>query len=523
MGGQQGELKGPNLRDGIALSDLLEGKATLGHADGEAVIVVRRGKEAFAIGATCTHYGGPLAEGLVEGDTVRCPWHHACFSLRTGEAERAPALNPVNCYAVEHRGDKLFVLSKKEPAPPNTADSPAADRPKGGHPKTIVIVGGGAAAQAAAEMLRREGFAGQITMLSSDTVGPVDRPNLSKDYLAGTAPEEWIPLRPSEFYREKDIDLQLDVRATLLDLERKEIRTDSGKTVSFDALLLATGAEPNKLPIPGADLPHVRYLRTLGDTRAIIERTKDAKRAVVIGGSFIGLEAAAALRARGMEVHVVAPESRPLEPVMGREVADMVRALHEEHGVIFHLENSARSIDEKEVTLASGAKLAADLVVVGIGVKPRLDLAERAGLAIDRGVAVDELLQTSSPGIFAAGDIARWPDPYSGQKIRVEHWVVAERLGQIAAKNMLGQKVVCKVVPFFWSQHYDVPIAYVGHAKRWDRTDVTGDVSKRDCTVALRGNGKTLAVITVGRDLDSLKAELAFEQGDTDTLAALGI
>jgi NADPH-dependent 2,4-dienoyl-CoA reductase/sulfur reductase-like enzyme len=207
---------------------------------------------------------------------------------------------------------------------------------------------------------------------------------------------------------------------------------------------------------------------------------------------------------------------------MGREIAEMVRALHEEHGVIFHLENTPRSIDEKEVVLANGDKIAADVVVAGIGVRPRLELAERAGLAVDRGVVVDELLQTSVPGIFAAGDIARWPDPYAGQKIRVEHWVVAERLGQIAAKNMLGQKVPCKIVPFFWSQHYDVAINYVGHAKRWDRTDIAGDVSKRDCAVALRAGGKTLAVITIGRDIDSLRAEVAFEKGDLDTLAALG-
>jgi NADPH-dependent 2,4-dienoyl-CoA reductase/sulfur reductase-like enzyme/nitrite reductase/ring-hydroxylating ferredoxin subunit len=513
MGGQQGELKGPNLREGVALTDLAEGKATLGHADGEAVIVVRQGQEVFAIGATCTHYGGPLADGLVDGDSVHCPWHHACFNLRTGEAERAPALNPVDCFAVEQREGKLFVLSKK----PRTAP-----KPSGAHPKTIVIVGGGAAAQAAAEMLRREGFAGSLTMLSADTVGPVDRPNLSKDYLAGTAPEEWIPLRPQEFYGENQIDLQLDTRATLVDPQRREVRTDSGKTFSFDALLLATGAEPNKLSIPGAELSHVRYLRTLADSRAIIDRAKTAKRAVVIGGSFIGLETAAALRTRGIEVHVVAPESRPLEQVTGREIADMVRALHEEHGVIFHLENTPRSIDEKEVTLASGEKIAGDLVVAGIGVKPRLDLAERAGLAIDRGITVDELLQTSAPGIFAAGDIARWPDPHTGQKIRIEHWVVAERLGQIGARNMLGQKVPCKIVPFFWSQHYDVSISYVGHAKRWDRTDIAGDVSKRDCTVALRAGGRTLAVITIGRDIDSLRAELAFEKGDLDTLAALG-
>jgi NADPH-dependent 2,4-dienoyl-CoA reductase/sulfur reductase-like enzyme/nitrite reductase/ring-hydroxylating ferredoxin subunit len=513
MGGQDGELKGPNLREGVALGELVEGTPLLGHTDGEPVVVVRRGKEAFAVGANCTHYGGPLAEGLVEGDTIRCPLHHACFNLRTGEPERAPALNPVSCYAVEQRGDKLYVLGKKEVA---------VTPPAGSHPKKVVIVGGGAAAQAAAEMLRRDGFTGDITMLSADPVGPVDRPNLSKDYLAGTAPEEWIPLRPPEFYGENKIDLQLDVRVNLLDVLRKQVMTDAGKSIPFDALLLATGAEPNKLAIPGSELPHVRYLRTLADSRAIIARAEGKKRAVVIGGSFIGLEAAAALRTRGIEVHVVAPESRPLEPIMGREIADAVRALHEEHGVVFHLETTARSIDEKEVTLASGVKLAADLVVVGIGVRPRLELAERAGLSVDRGVVVNEMLETSAPGIFAAGDIARWPDPHTGQDIRVEHWVVAERLGQIAAKNILGQRVPCKIVPFFWSQHYDVTIHYVGHAKRWDRTDVAGDISKRDCTVALRSGNRTLAVITIGRDLESLKAEAAFENGDLEALASFG-
>ncbi len=515
MGEAKVELTGPNFGQGVPLAEIAEGKPVLGHTEGEAVVVVRQRQEVFAIGATCTHYGGPLAEGLVDGDTVRCPWHHACFSLRTGEAIAAPALNPVTCWSVEQRGDRLYVLSKKKETSMATASA--------AHPGSIVIVGGGAAGQAAAEMLRREGYLGKITMVSADTSGPVDRPNLSKDYLAGTAPEEWIPLRPPEFFEQHRIELVLGETVVSLNTHAKTAHTASGKIFSYDALLLATGAEPVKLPIPGSDLPHVHYLRTLADSRAIIDKAKQAKRAVVIGSSFIGLEAAASLRARNIEVAVVAPEARPLEAVMGRQIGDFIRGLHEQHGVVFHLENTARSIGADGVLLTNGSTLPADLVVVGIGVKPRTEAAEKAGILADRGILVDEYLQTSVPAIFAAGDIARWPDPHSGQKIRVEHWVVAERQGQIAAKNMLGQKVRCNIVPFFWSQHYDVAISYVGYAKRWDRTDLSGSVEARDCTVALRTGSKTLAVITIGRDHQSLEAEVAFEHGDERALSSFGM
>jgi apoptosis-inducing factor 3 len=511
MGGASTELSGPNFGEGVKIGDVAEGAPVLGHAEGEAVVLVRRGEEAFAVGATCTHYGGPLAEGLVDGDTIHCPWHHACFSLRTGEAIAAPALNPVNCWSVERRDDRLFVLSKKVTAP---------KKPSGPHPSQIVIVGGGAAGHAAAEMLRREGYEGKLVMLSADPSPPVDRPNLSKDYLAGNAPEEWIPLRPPEFFTKNRIELELGTRVSAINPRAKVVMTESGASFPFDALLLATGGEPVKLTVPGSDLAHVHYLRSLADSRGIIEASKTAKRAVVVGASFIGLEAAASLRTRGLEVHVVAPEARPLESVMGTEVGDLVRALHEEHGVVFHLENTVRSIGTESVTLSTGITLPADLVVAGIGVRPRTELAEKAGLAVDRGVIVDEYLETNAAGVFAAGDIARWPDPHSGQKLRVEHWVVAERQGQIAARNMLGQRVPCKFVPFFWSQHYDVSISYVGHAKRWDRTDVSGSVSARDCTVALRAGNKTLAVITIGRDAESLRAEVAFERDDARTLAA---
>ena len=512
MGGQQGELSGPDFRAGVPLAQLTEGAATLGHADGEAVIVVRRGQELFAVGATCTHYGGPLAEGLVAGDTVRCPWHHACFSLRTGEALAAPALNPISCWSVERRGDKVYLLGKKEPT---------AKRHAGTEPRSVVVVGGGAAAQAAVEMLRREGYQGSITMLSADASSPVDRPNLSKDYLAGTAPEEWIPLRPPEFFAEQRIDLVLGARVSRIDTTAKVVHADGGKSYAYDKLLLATGAEPVKLSVPGSQSSHVHYLRTLADSRAIIQKAQSAKRAVVVGASFIGLEVAASLRAREIEVHVVAPERLPLERVMGARLGDFIRKLHEEHGVQFHLQETVTKIEPKSVLLKGGSTIEADLVVIGIGVRPLTELAEAAGLATDRGVLVNTLLETSTPGVFAAGDIARWPDVHTGERIRVEHWVVAERQGQIAARNILGQKVPCDIVPFFWSQHYDVALSYVGHAESWDREDLDGDLNQRDGTVALRKGDKTLAVVTIGRDLASLRAEAAFERRDSAALSAL--
>ena len=349
-------------------------------------------------------------------------------------------------------------------------------------------------------------------MLSSDAAAPVDRPNLSKDYLAGSAPEDWLPLRPDSFYDEAGIELRLNTEVIGIDTKARHVVTASGGNVAYDRLLLATGAEPVRLPIPGADQPHVHTLRSLADCRAIIDTAKGVRRALVIGASFIGLEVAAALRARNIEVHVVAPEKRPMERVLGPEMGDFVRALHEEHGVIFHLGDTVVAIDGKRATLKSGGVLEAGLVVVGIGVRPRLALAERAGLAIDRGILVNAFLETSVAGIYAAGDIARWPDPHSEQNIRVEHWVVAQRQGQTAALNMLGQREKFDAVPFFWSQHYDVPINYVGHAEQWDEIAIDGDINAKDCLLTYKHKGRVLAVASIFRDLASLQAEVKMER-----------
>jgi NADPH-dependent 2,4-dienoyl-CoA reductase/sulfur reductase-like enzyme len=442
-------------------------------------------------------------------DTVRCPWHHACFSLRTGEALHPPALSPVPCWAVEQRDGKLFVTTKKEAPAPKKRSSAA---PAAGLPERIVIVGGGAAGFAAAAKLRREQYQGSIVMLSNDDAPPVDRPNLSKDYLAGNAPEDWVPLRPASFYSDNNIELHLDASVIGIDTRSREVALAEGSKIRFDRLLLATGADPIRLSIPGADLPHVCTLRSLADCRAIIARAKTARRAVVLGASFIGLEVAAALRARGIEVHVVAPEKRPMERILGQQIGDFVRALHEEHGVVFHLEDTAGAIDHNRIALKSGGTLDADLVIAGIGVRPRTELGEKAGLRLDRGVIVDAYLETSVPGLFAAGDIARWPDPHSGENIRVEHWVVAERQGQTAALNMLGHREKFTAVPFFWSQHYDVPINYVGHAEKWDELTIDGDVMAKDCLLRYKRNGRVLAVASIYRDVESLEAEVAMER-----------
>jgi NADPH-dependent 2,4-dienoyl-CoA reductase/sulfur reductase-like enzyme/nitrite reductase/ring-hydroxylating ferredoxin subunit len=476
-----------------------------GHVGEETVLLARRGNDVFAMGATCSHYGGPLADGLLVDDTVRCPWHHARFSLRSGEAIGAPAFNPLPCWRVEQRDGKVIVRGKIEPAA-----GPA--RSTGEKSERVMIVGGGAAGFAAAEMLRREGFAGSVTLLSSDENAPYDRPNCSKDYLAGNAPEDWMPLKPPEFYTEHAITLELGAEVTAIDAKARQVTLAGGRNIAFDKLLLATGAEPVRLDIPGAGEPHVHVLRSLTDARAIIAAAKTARSAVVIGASFIGLEVAASLRARELEVHVVAPEQRPMERVLGREFGDFIRGLHEEHGVVFHLEETATAIKGRTVTLKGGTTLSADLVVVGVGVRPRTKLAEQAGLAVDRGVVVNEYLETSAPGIYAAGDIARWPDPHTGEKLRIEHWVVAERQGQVVARNMIGQRTRFADVPFFWSQHYDLPINYVGHAEKWDKLEIEGDIAARDCLVRYRRDGKVLAVASIYRDVDSLKEEWAMER-----------
>ena len=504
MAEESSQLTGPNFeKDGIAIADLADGGMVQGHGFSEAVLIARRGDEFFAIGGTCTHYGGPLAGGLMVDCSVRCPWHHAQFDLRTGEALAAPALNNVSCWKTQKRGDRIFVTGKRDDklAPPKPALSPSS----------VVIVGAGAAGGAAAEMLRRQGYTGPITLIGKDPSLPYDRPNLSKDYLAGNAPEEWIPLRPPDFYREQKIDTITGTEVRAIDTKKKQVTLSDSRSLGYGALLLATGADPVHLEIPGHDLPQVCYLRTLVDCQRIIEKAKKAKRVVIIGDSFIGLEVAWSLRERKLEVAVIGKHSMPLEKVLGPDLAGLVKKTHEANGVRFHLGRTALKIEEGIVQLDDGTRLDCDFVVAGVGVHPNTAIAEEAGIKTDNGVLVNEFLETNVPGIFAAGDIARWPDPRAGN-IRVEHWVVAQRQGQTAARNILGARQPFTVPPFFWSNHFDVHIHYVGHAGRDDRPRVSGDVNAKNASVIFENGENVSAVASIGRDVENLKAELALER-----------
>ena len=495
---------GPDFSHGVKLADIAEGATIGGRVGDEPILLSRIDGELFAIGGACTHYGGALAEGLASGGNVRCPLHHACFDLKTGEVLRAPALDPLDRWKVDVEGDLAFVREKLRSAAPSEQRTTEVAR--------IIIVGGGAAGLACANELRKLGYQGAITMLSADQDSPCDRPNLSKDYLAGTASEEWIPLRGDDWYGDSHIDLRLGVEVTAVDAEGRTVQLAGGARLPFGRLLLATGAEPNRLSSPGFDGENVFTLRSLADARAIVAVAKAGKRAAVIGSSFIGLEAAASLRKREVEVDVVAPEDVPFERVLGPELGNFFKDLHESNGVRFHLGRVAAAYDGSTVTLSDGAKVEADFVIVGVGVRPRVGLAEAAGLAMGNGVVVDEYLETSASDIYAAGDIAAYPEPISGDRARIEHWAVAERQGQVAAANMLGIRTIFDSAPFFWTEQYGVTLRYVGHAAPADTAKVDGDVAGRNATVRYFEDGRQRAAASLNRDRQNLEDELALEE-----------
>jgi len=514
------ELTGPDLTKGVEVSTVGPGQLIAGHAFGEPVLLVHVEPNWFAIGGKCTHYGAPLAEGVLVSETLRCPWHHACFELHNGAASRAPALNDLPTYDVAVESDIVRVTRKRDHGQQKGEGHRARmscaperclfeETPTAG-PESVVIIGAGAAGNACAEMLRREAYRGPILVIDPDRDAPYDRPNLSKDYLAGSAPEEWLPLHPREFYAAQHIEILSGLEASTIDIKSKTVNLSDGSVRKYGCLLIATGATPIRLDVPGGD--RINYLRTLGDCRAIIGMLGAAKTAVVIGASFIGLEVAASLVARGLKVSVAAPETLPLEKVLGRELGTLIMNVHQQQGVTFRLGRSVTSVDEKSVVLDDGSRLDADLVVAGIGVRPDLKLAESAGLMLDNGLVVDEFLETSASGVFAAGDVARWPDAYSDLRLRIEHWVVAERQGQVVALNMLGGRARFDDIPFFWSEHYDkLSIRYVGHVERWDETRIEGDVTKRDCAVSYMVGGKRRAMATINRDRRNLQAEVEME------------
>ena len=511
--GEAAGATGPDFSDGIDLSQVPAGSTVAGRVGDDPVLLSNFDGQLYAVGGACTHYGAALADGVIRQAKVHCPLHHSCFDLRTGAALWAPALDPLDCWQVEIEGQRAFVRRKLE----RQSGIPSVQT----NAQKIVIVGGGAAGLACAHELRRLGFGGSITMLSADSDPPCDRPNLSKDYLAGGMPEEWLWLRSDDWYRDHNIDLRLSTEVTNIDADRRTVHCASGDELPFDRLLIATGGEPNQLNVPGFRGENVHTLRTVADARAIAAQAKAGARAVVIGASFIALEAAAALRHRGVEVDLVSVVEVPLDRVFGKELGEQLQKLHEQNGVRFHLSSVVTGFDGEAVTLADGGRVSGDFVLLGIGVHPRTALAESAGAAVDNGVVVDEFLETSVPGIYAAGDIAAYPEPISAGRARIEHWVVAERQGQTAAANMLGQRKRFDSAPFFWTEQYGVAIRYVGRASGWDAVTCEGDFEAKSFVARYFVEGTHCATATIGRDVENLEDELTLESRADYPMGAL--
>lgn len=494
-------------RLGKAQSLLDEGSMRKFEREGKAFVLARTHDRYFAFAANCSHWQGPLDQGVLHGETVMCPWHHACFELKTGARLEPPALNGIATYPVRlEDGDVVVTLTKADPPALRTLSSDVRD---------VVIVGGGAAGNSAAEELRRQGYQGAMTILSAASELPIDRPNVSKDYLAGKAKPEWMPLRDADWYSQRDIDLRLNTPVKSLNTQQHTLTLEKGGTVSFDRLLLATGGTPRRLPIPGADLKNVFTLRHQADADVLIEHAQKGAQVLIIGASFIGLEAAAALGERGLKITVVDMVKQPFERVFGAAVGKLFTAEHEKNGVTFHLEAGLERLEGENgavtaATLKGGTFIPAEFVLMGVGVAPATDWLKDSGLAMDakdRSLLVDTRLETSVSGIYAAGDIARFPDE-RGERIRIEHWRVAQQHGIVAARNMLniGESVHSRV-PFFWTNQWDLSVQMVGHSEKWDSTVMRGSLDQREFIVFYLEGGDMRAAAASNRDteLDALE------------------
>ncbi|GAB3635243.1 FAD-dependent oxidoreductase [Hymenobacter arcticus] len=487
---------------------------------GPEVLLTRQQGQVHAFAPNCPHYGAPLEKGKVVNGKLICPWHHACFKLDSGHLCAPPALDDLPTYAVREAEGRIWV---QVPAnPPASTDKPDATPTAelGGAPpapaatptdtRTFVLVGGGAAGEFAAQALRREGFAGRVVLVSAEADVPYDRTKLSKAYLAGKAKPATMPLREKDFYAAQQIELLANTRATGLDLSKQEITLEGQPPLHYDQLLLAPGSTPNLLPkLPGHNLAGVLPLRTQADADKLLAATEAAKQVVIIGSSFIGMEAASSLIAEGRAVTVIAQEKVPFARVLGPEIGAMFQKLHEEKGVQFETEAEVTALHGERghvvgVELKTGKLVDADVVILGVGVRPATDfLKEAFSLEKDGGLVTDEYLQ-AAPNVYAAGDIARFPLAATGQPTRIEHWRVAQQHGQVAARNMLGQREKFTAAPFFWTQQYGKSLRYAGHAEKWDEIIYHGDVAKQDFLALYVLGGRILAAAGMGRDTDMI-------------------
>lgn len=482
------------------LSEIKDGEMKEVSAGETKILLARVRGKCYAVGATCPHYGAPLVKGILSGERIVCPWHHACFDVKTGDFEEPPAFDSLPSFEVKIEDDQIFVnLPENAPdrrTPPMTKRDAKDER-------LFVILGGGAAGFMAAQTLREDGFTGRVLMITRENRLPYDRPNLSKDYLQGHAEPAWIPLRADDFFAENDIETLCEKEAAAIDPAAKKITFKDGDSLQYDSLLIATGGTPRKLPFQLDAQKNVFLLRSFSDADAIIAAAETGKRAVVIGASFIGMETACSLRVRGCDVTVVAPDKVPFEKILGAEIGKLFQHIHEQKSVKFKLGASVKSFEGGEkveaVILEGGERLEADFVVVGVGVKPATDFLKGVELNKDGGVIADEFLRVAE-NLYAAGDIAHFPDARTGEETRIEHWRTAMQQGRTAAHNMAGKRSAFTAVPFFWTTQFDVNLRYVGHAKDWDRIVIQGDVKRQDFLAFYIKDYRILAVAGMNRD-----------------------
>ena len=480
-----------DLRDGEMMTVLVGGKK---------VLLARVGESFYATAARCPHWGGPLPEGTLHAPRLLCPLHKATYDVRSGDLLEPPALDGIAAFRVRIEGDDVYVDRSEEPPRGRTMPMYACDPEKDS--RVVAVIGAGAAAAAAVEALLQECFIGRIVMIGPEEGWPYDRPNLSKDFLAGELEVKWLPLRSPEFYEELGVE-RLIARVTDLDTATRTLTLDNGNTMTPDAVLVASGARPRLLPVPGADLPGVFTLRSQEDAEALVAAAGGAERAVVIGASFIGMEAAASLVHRGLHVTVVGPDATPFERILGSDVGGVVQTHHSERGTSFALGHGVTRITGDgavaAVELDDGTTLDADLVVVGIGVQPVTEFVRGVDLDPDGGLPVDARLRVA-PGVWAAGDVARYREPHTRSDVRIEHWRLAEQHGRAAAADIAGRGEPFAGVPFFWTQHFDLELGYAGAGQGWEEVDLVGDPAARDFTAFYSRGDRLLAACGTQRD-----------------------
>ncbi|MBN2105164.1 FAD-dependent oxidoreductase [bacterium] len=500
------------------LADLQNNQPVVIKVDDHEIFLLRQDNDVVAVGNECPHHGAPLNEGFITDHELVCPWHNARFDLQHGQPISPPALDGLPVY--ETRVDKgaVFIRAKKEPA---------ISKPEGPEPRVILIVGAGAAAQSAAETFRRQGFAGKIQMLTREKDLPYDRTLLSKPYLSGQKTDENMLLRSQEFYEDLEIEVMTGCMVHEIDISKRKAYAGQGESFIYTQCLLATGGIPRKPGIPGEDLNNVVTLRSWDDGRKIRSALKKVKQVLIVGAGFIGLEAAASLRDAGVRVHLVAPEKVFLAPVFGEAVGKYLLSQHESRGVRFHLGHTVKEYHGdkmgyvREAELSDGTLLPVELVIEGLGIDPAVDYLKGTGLLENGEVLVDGRLQTHHPEIFAAGDIARIPDPVTGEPHRFEHWVEAQRQGKHAALSMLGAEDNYNEVPFFWTRQYGQSLKYIGNAPQFDRTAVLGDIRKGEFLIGYYSGGRLSAAASIGMDAELFEVEKHLKRSDGLSAARL--